>query len=80
MPTCVESAGDDRLWKGVGEKKQVQESGSNEDRSSRRKKGSYPGYLYSSLFFEQEGAVSLFPDADFFFRGVDLLGWIVLSS
>lgn len=49
MPTCVVSAGDDRLWKGVGEKKQVQQSGAMRTGLLDGKNSCYPGYFYSSL-------------------------------
>lgn len=67
MPTCVVSAGDDRLWKGVGEKKQVQQSGAMRTGLLDGKNSCYPGYFYSSLshFLKKKGTVSLFPGAGF---------------
>lgn len=49
MPTCVESAGDDRLWKGVGEKKQVQESGAMRTGLLDEKNTAIPG-IFTALF------------------------------
>lgn len=49
MPTCVESAGDDRLWKGVGEKKQVQESGAMRTGLLDETKAAIPG-IFTALF------------------------------
>lgn len=52
MPTCVESAGDNRLWKGEREKKQVQQWRGEAMRSGLldEKKVAIPG-IFTALFF-----------------------------
>lgn len=74
MPTCVVSAGDDRLWKGVGEKKQVQQSGAMRTGLLDEKKSCYPGYFYSSLshFLKKRELFLCF--LMLVFRGSDLFG------
>lgn len=78
MPTCVESAGDDRLWKGSKGKEAGTTIGSNEDRSSRQKKKMLSRVFlhlpfFSFAFWKKVGLFSLFP-GDIFFRRLDLLG------
>lgn len=74
MPTCVESAGDDRLWKGVGEKKQVQQSGAMRTGLLDGKKAAIPGIFTARFrFFLKKREVFLCFQV-LIFRGSDLFG------
>lgn len=79
MPTCVESAGDDRLWKGVGEKKQVQQSGAMRTGLLDGKKAAIPGIFTARFrFFLKKREVFLCFQV-LVFRGSDLFGGVGFS-
>lgn len=77
MPTCVESAGDERLWKGGKEKKQVQQSGAMRASLLDRKNSWYPGYFCSSILRaegEKKESVSTFLSQVLYYGGMRSVG------